>query len=176
MDHHRHRPHGQVQGVGLFSQRNSIKRHSERKNRYRGTILELERVSFSIKINTKTVSAVRNVNVTFSEGTLYASSANPAPARPPALDHGGLALPTGAMSAIWERDGRSRLDKYRREMCGDLPILQSLSDDDLLENVCYPMELCGSSPKEAAAVAAEYIAKVSMRSRSTGGSQHDLGR
>jgi len=31
-----------------------------------------------------------------------------------------------------------------------------------LENVCYPMELCGSSPKDAAAAASEYIAKVSL--------------
>lgn len=128
-------------------------------------ILELERVSFSYQNKYQTVSAVRNVNVTFSEGTLYAIIGKSGSGKTTLLSiMAGLALPTrGHVRYMGTATDEVDLDKYRRENVA--VIYQSFNLFPLmtcLENVCYPMELRGSSPKEAAAVASEYIAKVSL--------------
>ena len=128
-------------------------------------ILELERVSFSYQNKYQTVSAVRNVNVSFMEGTLYAIIGKSGSGKTTLLSiMAGLALPTrGHVRYMGTATDEVDLDKYRRENVA--VIYQSFNLFPLmtcLENVCYPMELRGSSPKEAAAVASEYIAKVSL--------------
>ena len=128
-------------------------------------ILELERVSFSYQNKYQTVSAVRNVNVSFSEGSLYAIIGKSGSGKTTLLSiMAGLALPTrGHVRYMGTATDEVDLDKYRRENVA--VIYQSFNLFPLmtcLENVCYPMELRGSSPKDAAAVAAEYIAKVSL--------------
>ena len=128
-------------------------------------ILELERVSFSYQNKYQTVSAVRNVNVAFSEGTLYAIIGKSGSGKSTLLSlMAGLALPTrGHVRYKGTATDSVDLDQYRRENVA--VIYQSFNLFPLmtcLENVCYPMELRGSSPKEAAAVASEYIARVSL--------------
>ena len=128
-------------------------------------ILELERVSFSYQNKYQTVSAVRNVNVAFSEGTLYAIIGKSGSGKSTLLSlMAGLALPTrGHVRYKGTATDAVDLDQYRRENVA--VIYQSFNLFPLmtcLENVCYPMELRGSSPKEAAAVASEYIARVSL--------------
>lgn len=128
-------------------------------------ILELERVSFSYQNKYQTVSAVRNVNVSFLEGTLYAIIGKSGSGKTTLLSiMAGLALPTrGHVRYMGTATDEVDLDKYRRENVA--VIYQSFNLFPLmtcLENVCYPMELRGSSPKEAAAAASEYIAKVSL--------------
>jgi putative ABC transport system ATP-binding protein len=128
-------------------------------------ILELERVSFSYQNKYQTVSAVRNVNVSFLEGTLYAIIGKSGSGKTTLLSiMAGLALPTrGHVRYMGTATDEVDLDKYRRENVA--VIYQSFNLFPLmtcLENVCYPMELCGSSPKDAAAAASEYIAKVSL--------------
>ena len=128
-------------------------------------ILELERVSFSYQNKYQTVSAVRNVNAAFSEGTLYAIIGKSGSGKSTLLSlMAGLALPTrGHVRYKGTATDEVDLDKYRRENVA--VIYQSFNLFPLmtcLENVCYPMELRGSSPKEAAVVASEYIARVSL--------------
>lgn len=128
-------------------------------------ILELERVSFSYQNKYQTVSAVRNVNVAFSEGQLYAIIGKSGSGKSTLLSlMAGLALPTrGHVRYKGVATDMVDLDKYRRENVA--VIYQSFNLFPLmtsLENVCYPLELRGKSPKDAAEVAREYIAKVSL--------------
>ena len=129
------------------------------------SILELERVSYSYQNKYQTVSAVRNVNVSFSEGKLSAIIGKSGSGKSTLLSlMAGLALPTrGHVRYKGTATDKVDLDQYRRENVA--VIYQSFNLFPLmtcLENVCYPLELRGNSPKEAAAVATEYIARVSL--------------
>jgi putative ABC transport system ATP-binding protein len=129
------------------------------------SILELERVSYSYQNKYQTVSAVRNVNVSFSGGKLSAIIGKSGSGKSTLLSlMAGLALPTrGHVRYKGTATDKVDLDQYRRENVA--VIYQSFNLFPLmtcLENVCYPLELRGNSPKEAAAVATEYIARVSL--------------
>jgi len=76
----------------------------------------------------------------------------------------GLALPTeGQVLYRGVPTDAVDLDKYRRENVA--VVYQSFNLFPLmtcLENVCFPMELLGKSPKNAAVTAREYIAHVNL--------------
>ena len=137
------------------------------------SILELERVSYSYQNKYQTVSAVRNVNVSFSGGKLSAIIGKSGSGKSTLLSlMAGLALPTrGHVRYKGTATDKVDLDQYRRENVA--VIYQSFNLFPLmtcLENVCYPLELRGKSPKDAAAVASEYISRSACPIRSTNAS------
>ncbi|MDR1589928.1 MAG: ABC transporter ATP-binding protein, partial [Oscillospiraceae bacterium] len=76
----------------------------------------------------------------------------------------GLDLPTEGHVRYGDKStGELDLDRYRRE---DISmIFQAFQLFPLLtvvENVCYPMELCGMNPKEAKPKAEEYLVRVGI--------------
>jgi len=128
-------------------------------------ILSFENVSFSYQNKYQVIPAVRDVNVTFSEGKLYAVIGKSGSGKSTMLSLlAGLALPTdGEVLYKGIPTDSFDLDQYRREKIA--MIYQSFNLFPLmtcLENVCFPLELRGKSPKKAAAVAAEYIEKVGL--------------
>ena len=96
--------------------------------------------------------AVSNVNCSFEPGRLYAIIGPSGSGKSTLLSMmAGLDLPTEGTIAF---DGQSiadmDLDRYRRECIAMIfqmfhlfPLLT------VLENVCYPMELCGVKPADA---------------------------
>lgn len=128
-------------------------------------ILKLKNVSYTYQNKYQTVPAVRDVSASFSEGQIYAIIGKSGSGKSTLLSLlAGLALPTDGH--IYYR-GKSTdsfdLDQFRRENVA--VIYQSFNLFPLmtsLENVCYPLELRGMSPKQAAEIAAEYIKKVDL--------------
>ena len=128
-------------------------------------ILNFENVSFSYQNKYQVIPAVRDVNASFSEGKLYAIIGKSGSGKSTMLSLlAGLALPTeGEVLYKGIPTDSFDLDQYRREKIA--MVYQSFNLFPLmtcLENVCYPLELRGKSPKEAASVAAEYIEKVGL--------------
>ncbi len=128
-------------------------------------ILQLENVSFSYVNKFQSISAIQNVSTAFEKGKLYAIIGKSGSGKTTLLSlMAGLALPSaGQVRYEGVPTDSFDLDRYRREKVA--VIYQSFNLFPLmtcLENVCYPLELQGQSPKEAAVVAAEYIRKVDL--------------
>jgi len=96
--------------------------------------------------------AVSDVNCSFEPGRLYAIVGPSGSGKSTLLSMmAGLDLPTGGIVAFDEESLASLdLDRYRREdiamifqMFHLFPLLT------VMENVCYPMELCGVKPDDA---------------------------
>ena len=128
-------------------------------------ILKLDNVSYQYSNNYQSVDAVKEVSVDFHEGKMYAIIGKSGSGKSTLLSlMAGLALPTGGQ-VIYRGTPTDavNLDAYRRENV--TVVYQSFNLFPLmtcLENVCFPLELLGKTPKEAAVIAKEQIAHVNL--------------
>jgi len=125
--------------------------------------LTLNAVTYSYK-NAKN-PAVSNANCAFEKGKLYAVVGPSGSGKSTLLSIlAGLDLPTsGEVIFDGNRLENLDLDRYRREDISMifqafhlLPLLT------VIENVCFPMELCGFTPKEAKPRAAKLLESVGI--------------
>ncbi len=128
-------------------------------------IIEIENVTYSYQNKYQSIPAIREVTTSFEKGKLYAIIGKSGSGKSTLLSlMAGLALPeAGEIRFQGVPTDSFDLDQYRREKVA--VIYQSFNLFPLmtsLENVCYPLELKGYSPKEAAVIAAEYIKKVDL--------------
>lgn len=114
------------------------------------SILSLENVSYTYKNAPK--AAVSEISYTFEEGNVYAIVGPSGSGKSTLLSLlAGLDLPTdGKITFDGDNLAALNLDRYRRESIS--MIFQAFHLFPLLtvmENVCFPMELCGVTPKDA---------------------------
>ena len=128
-------------------------------------ILKLDNVSYQYSNNYQSVDAVKGVSVDFREGKMYAIIGKSGSGKSTLLSlMAGLALPTGGQ-VIYRGTPTDavNLDAYRRKNV--TVVYQSFNLFPLmtcLENVCFPLELIGKTPKEAAVIAKEQITHVNL--------------
>lgn len=126
-------------------------------------ILTLENVSYTYKHAQK--SAVSSVSCAFEKGNVYAIAGPSGSGKSTLLSLlAGLDLPTEG-DVVFDGDSLTglNLDRYRRESIS--MIFQAFHLFPLMtvmENVCFPMELCGVSPKNAKPRAAELLEGVGI--------------
>ena len=125
--------------------------------------LSLTNVSYNYK-NTQR-AAVDNVSCAFEKGKMYAIIGPSGSGKSTLLSMlAGLDLPTEGKAMFGEENlAEIDLDHYRREKIA--MIFQAFHLFPLLtviENVCYPMELCGVAPKDAKPRAAELLHSVGI--------------
>ena len=128
-------------------------------------ILKLDNVSFQYSNKYQTVEAVKEANAEFYVGKMYAIIGKSGSGKSTLLSLiAGLALPTeGQVIYRGVATDKFDLDKYRRKNVA--VVYQSFNLFPLmtcLENVCFPLELLGKSPKEAAVIAKEHVAHVNL--------------
>lgn len=128
-------------------------------------ILRLDKVSYQYRNNYQSVDAVKDASADFFEGKLYAIIGKSGSGKSTLLSvMAGLALPTkGQVIYHGIPTDEVNLDKYRRENV--TVVYQSFNLFPLmtcLENVCFPLELLGKTPKEASVIAKEQIAHVNL--------------
>jgi putative ABC transport system ATP-binding protein len=128
-------------------------------------ILRLDKVSYQYRNNYQSVDAVKDASADFFEGKLYAIIGKSGSGKSTLLSvMAGLALPTkGQVIYRGIPTDEVNLDKYRRENV--TVVYQSFNLFPLmtcLENVCFPLELLGKTPKEASLIAREQIAHVNL--------------
>lgn len=114
------------------------------------SILSLENVSYTYKNAPR--PAVSEISYTFEEGNVYAIVGPSGSGKSTLLSLlAGLDLPTdGKITFDGDNLAELNLDRYRRENIS--MIFQAFHLFPLLtvmENVCFPMELCGVTPKDA---------------------------
>lgn len=114
------------------------------------SILSLENVSYTYKSAPR--AAVSEISYTFEEGNVYAIVGPSGSGKSTLLSLlAGLDLPTdGKITFDGDNLAELNLDRYRRESIS--MIFQAFHLFPLLtvmENVCFPMELCGVTPKDA---------------------------
>jgi len=128
-------------------------------------ILRLDNVSYQYSNKYQAVEAVKEVHAEFYEGRTYAIIGKSGSGKSTLLSlMAGLALPTdGQVLFRGVPTDKVDLDKYRRQNVA--VVYQSFNLFPLmtcLENVCFPLELLGKSPKEAAVIAKDYIDHVNL--------------
>jgi len=128
-------------------------------------ILKLDNVSYQYRNQYTAVDAVKGVNAEFYEGKMYAIIGKSGSGKSTLLSlMAGLALPSeGQVVYRGTATDSVDLDKYRRQNVA--VVYQSFNLFPLmtcLENVCFPLELMGKKPKEAAVTAKEYIEHVNL--------------
>lgn len=144
------------------------------------SILILEHVSYAYKNAGRT--AVSDISYSFDEGKTYAITGSSGAGKSTLLSLlAGLDMPTeGRICFEGESLANINLDVYRRESIS--MIFQSFYLLPLLtitENVCFPMELCGITPKDARRRAERLLESVGIQkdqmkrfpSRLSGGEQ-----
>lgn len=125
--------------------------------------LTLQNVTYTYK-NAHT-AAVSGVSCTFEEGKVYAIVGPSGSGKSTLLSLlAGLDLPTeGVVSLDEDSLAELNLDRYRRESIA--MIFQAFHLFPLLtviENVCFPMELCGVNPRDARLRAAALLESVGI--------------
>ena len=128
-------------------------------------ILQLDKVCYQYRNKYQSVDAVKDASAEFYEGKTYAIIGKSGSGKSTLLSLiAGLALPTdGQVLYQGVPTDDFDLDKFRREKVA--VVYQSFNLFPLmtcLENVCFPLELLGKSPREAAVIAKEYIAHVNL--------------
>jgi len=128
-------------------------------------ILNLDNVSYQYSNSYQSVDAVRGVSAEFFEGKVYAIIGKSGSGKSTLLSlMAGLALPTeGQVIYRGTATDKVDLDQYRRQNVA--VVYQSFNLFPLmtcLENVCFPLELLGKTPKEAVVIAREQIAHVNL--------------
>lgn len=144
------------------------------------SVLILEHVSYAYKNAGRT--AVSDISYSFDEGKTYAITGSSGAGKSTLLSLlAGLDMPTeGRICFEGESLANINLDVYRRESIS--MIFQSFYLLPLLtitENVCFPMELCGITPKDARRRAERLLESVGIQkdqmkrfpSRLSGGEQ-----
>lgn len=144
------------------------------------SVLILEHVSYAYKNAGRT--AVSDISYSFDEGKTYAITGSSGAGKSTLLSLlAGLDMPTeGRICFEGENLANINLDIYRRESIS--MIFQSFYLLPLLtitENVCFPMELCGITPKDARRRAERLLESVGIQkdqmkrfpSRLSGGEQ-----
>lgn len=127
------------------------------------SVLTLDNVSYKYKNAQR--SAVSEVSCKFEEGKVYAIVGPSGSGKSTLLSLlAGLDLPSEGQIAL---DGNSlaglNLDRYRRESIS--MIFQAFHLFPLMtvmENVCFPMEICGINPKDAKPQAAKLLEGVGI--------------
>jgi putative ABC transport system ATP-binding protein len=113
-------------------------------------VLELKNVTYTYK--SATTPAVKDASCEFETGKLYAVVGPSGSGKSTLLSMmAGLDLPTdGEIVFKGESLAKLDLDRYRRESIAMIfQAFQLFPLLTILENVCYPMELCGVSPVDA---------------------------
>ena len=128
-------------------------------------ILKLEKVSYQYRNQYTAVDAVKDVSTEFYEGKMYAIIGKSGSGKSTLLSlMAGLALPSeGQVIYRGTAPVSVDLDKYRRENVA--VVYQSFNLFPLmtcLENVCFPLELLGMKPRDAAVTAKEFIEHVNL--------------
>lgn len=129
------------------------------------SILELKNVSYSYHNKYQTIDAVKDMSCTFKRDRVYAIVGKSGSGKSTMLSLiAGLDLPhSGKILFQGRPTSRMDLDEYRRTCAG--VIYQNFKLFPLLtavENVMYPMELCGIKGKNAKEKAMELLDKVSL--------------
>lgn len=124
------------------------------------SILELRDAHYTYKSKYQQVHALRGVTCAFDEGSVYAVIGKSGSGKSTMLSlMAGLELPgEGEVLYRGQPTAALELDRYRRESVAVIyqnfrlfPLMTAL------ENVMYPMELCGKHPRESAGRAGELI-------------------
>jgi putative ABC transport system ATP-binding protein len=126
-------------------------------------VLELKNITYTYK--SATTPAVKNASCEFETGKLYAVVGPSGSGKSTLLSMmAGLDLPTdGEILFSGESLAKLDLDRYRRESIAMIfQAFQLFPLLTILENVCYPMELCGISPTDAKPRAAELLESVGI--------------
>ena len=133
------------------------------------SVIHLENVSYTYRGAED--PAVNNVSCAFEAGRLYAIIGPSGSGKSTLLSMlAGLDLPTAG--EVWFGEEKLRdmdLDRYRREDVS--MIFQAFHLFPLmtvLENVCYPMELCGIHPREAKERAKPLLESVGIQAEKHG--------
>lgn len=128
-------------------------------------VLELRDVSYTYQTQYQKVEALRNITASFDGGKVYAVVGKSGSGKTTLLSLlAGLDLPTeGEVLCQDVATSQMKLEQYRREQVA--VIYQNFRLFPLLtvaENVMYPMELRGTSPKEAREKAKILVEKVGL--------------
>jgi putative ABC transport system ATP-binding protein len=126
-------------------------------------VLELKNVTYTYK--SATTPAVKNASCEFETGKLYAVVGPSGSGKSTLLSMmAGLDLATdGEILFSGKSLAKLDLDRYRRESIAMIfQAFQLFPLLTILENVCYPMELCGVSPADAKPRAAELLESVGI--------------
>lgn len=128
-------------------------------------ILRLDNVCYQYRNKYQSVDAVKDATAEFHEGKTYAIIGKSGSGKSTLLSLiAGLALPTdGHVLYRGVSTDEFDLNKYRRENVA--VVFQSFNLFPLmtcLENVCFPLELLGKSPKEASVIAKQFIEHVNL--------------
>ena len=128
-------------------------------------VLELRDVSYTYQTQYQKVEALRNITASFDGGKVYAVVGKSGSGKTTLLSLlAGLDLPTeGEVLCHDVATSQMKLEQYRREQVA--VIYQNFRLFPLLtvaENVMYPMELRGTSPKEAREKAKILVEKVGL--------------
>lgn len=128
-------------------------------------VLELRDVSYTYQTQYQKVEALRNITASFDGGKVYAVVGKSGSGKTTLLSLlAGLDLPTeGEVLCHDVATSQMKLEQYRREQVA--VIYQNFRLFPLLtvaENVMYPMELRGTSPKEAKEKAKILVKKVGL--------------
>lgn len=127
------------------------------------SVLSLENVSYVYKNAGR--AAVSDISYVFEEGKTYAVTGSSGAGKSTLLSLlAGLDMPTdGKIYFEGESLADINLDRYRREHIS--MIFQAFHLMPLLtisENVCFPMELCGITPKDAVSRSEELLESVGI--------------
>lgn len=128
-------------------------------------ILRLDNVCYQYRNKYQSVDAVKDATAEFHEGKTYAIIGKSGSGKSTLLSLiAGLALPTdGQVLYRGVPTDEFDLNKYRRENVA--VVYQSFNLFPLmtcLENVCFPLELLGKTPKEASVIAKQFIEHVNL--------------
>ena len=128
-------------------------------------ILRLDNVCYQYRNKYQSVDAVKDATAEFHEGKTYAIIGKSGSGKSTLLSLiAGLALPTdGQVLYRGVPTDEFDLNKYRRENVA--VVYQSFNLFPLmtcLENVCFPLELLGKTPKEASVIAKQLIEHVNL--------------
>ena len=131
--------------------------------------LALKNVTYTYKNAQK--SAISDISCTFEEGKVYAIVGPSGSGKSTLLSLlAGLDLPTeGEVAFDGDSLAKLNLDRYRRESIS--MIFQAFHLFPLMtvmENVCFPMELCGVMPKDARPRAAALLEGVGITQEQMG--------
>lgn len=127
-------------------------------------VLSLENVTYRYKNAQR--AAVSGISCEFEEGKVYAVVGASGSGKSTFLSLlAGLDLPTeGTIRFQGDSLAELNLDRYRRESISMIfQVFHLFPLLTVMENVCFPMELCGITPKDARPRAAKLLEAVGIR-------------